>query len=708
METNQHWEILFQRHKEPCFLVDAKTDEVVYLNDNMKLLLGNNLEVIGEKFYKVIKNEVVNGNGSVEEIPPNFDWSEGKVLEREVYDSTMNLHFNITVLLLEYKDKTLYFMKCIPETLVSEKTSCFEQAMTDCIAIMQEDEKTRVPHLLEVLGKHYGADKTYLYRVDHDTMHLPCINYWKKSREILVSPDLSLKMDVSRLLEWLKTRNEAGMLEATLVADQNSHNTGEDLLQVYHLNDLVMSVVEDEAKEAVALLIVSNRTASQNDFRLIQAVSKFVEHDITHSQIKDSVCQETSLDILTGFRTRISYAQRVEEIQNHAPQSIGVVLANVNGLKMVNSEFGYVKGDYMIKKSADMVKEHFNTDFYRIAGDEFVAFFPDIDKEAFEKSCVALQQKLKESEKNLFAVGHSWNTGKYDVLEMIQEADTVMYINKQEYYHNAEIKFHDITDSTLSDLLSFLEDEEFMIYLQPQVRLEDGSLHGAEALIRRYDKKNKKMVFPDQFISLYEKKSIIRHVDIFVVEQVCKLLSEWDKEGKALPISVNLSRVTLLEYGIVKTISDICELYSVPKNLLVIEVTERVGLIENEVASSLIVDFVTHGFKISLDDFGCAYSNIVTLAQIDVDEVKLDKSLVDNLTMSNKNKILVRNVLNMCNELDDTATLAEGIENNEQGQMLYELGCKLGQGYYYSRPIPVQEFEEKYISPDVKEELTNE
>ncbi|MFI3249467.1 MAG: EAL domain-containing protein [Eubacteriales bacterium] len=698
MYENQHWEILFERHTEPCFLVDSESHEILYTNDKMQLLLGDDSDVVGKLFHQVIKNERLCADGSTEEIPPDFDWSDSKVLQRQIYDSTLNLHFDVTILLLDYKDKPILFMKCIPDVDSTGASFSFEQAMTDCIAIMQEDEKKRIPYLLGVLGKFYDADKTYLYRVDRDTMHLPCINFWKKDREISVSPDLSLKMDMERLLNWLKTRDDSGMLESALLhSDTELKTTGDELLQAYHLNNIVMSVVEDSKKEAVALLIVSNRKNIHADFRLLQAVSKFVERDITHSQIKDSICQETDLDILTGFHTRVNYANCVEQLQNHPSKSLGVILANVNGLKMVNSEFGYTKGDYIIKKSAEIIKEHFGINFYRIAGDEFVAFFPDVDKEEFENSSYALQSKLKESTQNFFALGHAWNSGKYDVLEMIQEADTVMYINKQDYYHNSNLTFHDINDNTLSDLLSFLEAEEFMIYLQPQVRLEDGSLHGAEALIRRYDKKNKKMVFPDQFISLYEKKSIIRHVDIFVVEQVCKLLVEWKKEGKSLPISVNLSRVTLLEYGIVKTIADICDLYDVPRNLLLIEVTERVGLIENDVASSLIVDFITHGFKISLDDFGCAYSNIVTLAQIDVDEVKLDKSLIDNLTMSNKNKILVRNVLRMCNELDDTSTLAEGIENNEQGQLLHELGCELGQGYYYCRPIPVEEFNEKYM-----------
>ncbi len=191
---------------------------------------------------------------------------------------------------------------------------------------------------------------------------------------------------------------------------------------------------------------------------------------------------------------------------------------------------------------------------------------------------------------------------------------------------------------------------------------------------------------------------IIRHVDMFVIESVCKLLKTWISEGKEIPISVNLSRVTLQEYGIVDSIVEICDRYQIPHHLLVVEVTERIGLIENDIASALIETFKSHGFHISLDDFGCAYSNIITLAQIEVDEVKIDKSLVDHIITNPKSRILVRNIVSMCNELEGSATLAEGIETKEQAQLLHEFGCRLGQGYYYSRPLPVEEFYQRYIN----------
>lgn len=402
-------------------------------------------------------------------------------------------------------------------------------------------------------------------------------------------------------------------------------------------------------------------------------------------------------DSLTGLLNRAGFSTRVEELMRLTPTSIGVISININGLKHINDASGMLSGDEHIKTTTARLIDHFGYEFFRMSGDELVAIAPEIEQDKFEQKVNQMHRAMKVTSNYDFSFGHAWGQGGYNVWKLMQEAENIMIINKQEYYANSGKSFDSGDNSLLSNLMSYIADGEFLVYLQPQVHLKNSTIYGAEALIRRFDKKNEKMVFPDQFISLYEKNSIIRHVDMYVVEEVCKLLQSWDKLWKAIPISVNLSRVTLQEYGIVDSIVTMCDKYNIPHKYLVIEVTERVGLVENNVASSLIQQFKNHGFHISLDDFGCAYSNIVTLAQIEVDEVKIDKSLVDDLTISKKNHVLVKNVLSMCNELENTTTLAEGIETIEQAELLLDLGCKLGQGYYYSRPIPVEDFISKYM-----------
>ncbi|MFI3115245.1 MAG: bifunctional diguanylate cyclase/phosphodiesterase [Clostridia bacterium] len=584
---------------------------------------------------------------------------------------------------------------------MNENNISFEESIDLCISFLNEKEDVKIPSLLKILGDFYDADKTYLYMnlTNSDGIRLPCAYNWKKDDSIIIVSDLSEKMSPANFVEWLKQRNEKriNFIERK-DKDFKEGTLNFEILEAFKIENLAISVIEDEEKLPLGTITMSNCRKNTNDFRLLQAVSGFLEKDVTQNELLLNMAKIAEKDILTDFYTHTYYARKIEEIKENLPKSLGIFFANINGLKKINSEFGYTKGDEFIKKATEIMQNHFKIELYRISGDEYVGFFLNVDKNEFEQSINSLRNILKKETYNLFAIGNAFDQGRYDCEQLINDAKAVMYINKQEYYSSAHTGIDEISDSTLSDLFKFLDNGEFSINLQPQFELTTGKIHGAEALIRRFDKTNNKMVFPDQFIPLYEQKSIIRHIDLFVVEEVCKLLNKWSKIDKAVPVSVNLSRVTLLEYGIVDTIMKICDKYDVPHNLLIIEVTERVGLVENNVASSLITNFKKNNFQISLDDFGCAYSNIVTLSQIEVDEIKIDKSLVDNILTNRKNYILVKNILTMCNELGNISTVTEGIEDKEQSDMLRDLNCSLAQGYFYSRPIPVSEFEEKYIN----------
>lgn len=232
-------------------------------------------------------------------------------------------------------------------------------------------------------------------------------------------------------------------------------------------------------------------------------------------------------DTLTGFYNRAGFTSQVDTFTNGEHTSLGVISININGLKNINEHSGITAGDSHIKTCANQLKDHFGYEFYRMSGDEMLAIAPNVEESEFEAKISSLHEKMREEENYNYSFGHAWGSGHLDLWKLMQESETVMFINKQTYYSANTKQLAVKNNGILSDLLSYLADDEFMVYLQPQVHLKDGSLYGAEALIRRYDKKNEKMVFPDQFIPLYEQKSIIRHVDLFVVETVCKLLQQW-------------------------------------------------------------------------------------------------------------------------------------------------------------------------------------
>ncbi len=692
MDRIKQWARYFDHHKYPCFITDLDKGALLYGNPDFLALYGLSEEAFGKAYYDVIDQS----NIHTEKEFPN--WKQQEVFDTESYNKQLNMRFSVHATKLQHDNAIFTEMISVDHDL--QANSHFEEAMSRCIEIYNQPADTVVLSFMELLAEFYDCQRAYVYRFDMETKTINCVSQWSDDPKFQMKQDVNAKLDGVFLIDWLEKAHEVGIVMADRTAENfDPNSTIANFMNTFHMENITLCGVENANHKFVGVVGISNRRDSSVFFdrRLITTISRFIAQDLTQEAFDATLFQLHYRDSLTGFYNRAGYSQKMDKMAEQKFESMGVISVNINGLKMINENTGISGGDLHIKTSTQRLKKHFGYLFFRLSGDEFLAIAPDVDKDEFEGKVMDLHNQMHEESNFDFSLGHTWGGRNYDFHKLVQEAEIVMYINKQEYYSNTSRHFESINDSTLSDLLSYLANDEFMVYLQPQVRLKDGSLYGAEALIRRFDKTNEKMVFPDQFIPIYEQKSVIRHVDMFVVKAVCKLLQQWAKDGKAIPISVNLSRVTLMEYGIVDSIVEICDRYLVPHELLVIEVTERVGLIENNVASSLVQNFKDHGFNISLDDFGCAYSNIVTLAQIRVDEVKIDKSLVDNLTTNKSNHILVKNVLTMCNELEGASTLAEGIEDESQARLLHQLGCHLGQGYFYSRPIPVAEFEKKYI-----------
>lgn len=210
---------------------------------------------------------------------------------------------------------------------------------------------------------------------------------------------------------------------------------------------------------------------------------------------------EEDQDPLTGFFQRSRYQEKVLDLEQHPPKSLGVLFANLNGLRKTNEFFGFEVGDLQIKKTAQTLCKFFPQEFYRISGDEFLCFVPDAGEVEFASQVELLRDHLKETNNTSFAVGHTWASGGYiDVAKLVADADTVMYINKQDYYFTSQKESTEICDSILQDLFQAIENQEFMVYLQPKVNLNTGEMTGAEALIRRYDRRSEKMIYPDSFI----------------------------------------------------------------------------------------------------------------------------------------------------------------------------------------------------------------
>lgn len=242
-----------------------------------------------------------------------------------------------------------------------------------------------------------------------------------------------------------------------------------------------------------------------------------------------------------------------------------------------------------------------------------------------------------------------------------------------------------------------LDRGEFVAYFQPKQRLSDGAIGGAEALVRWIDPA-RGLVPPDQFVPFFERNGFIVEVDLCVFEQVCALIASWIERGiEPVPISVNMSRAHLREQDFIASYERIRERYGVPASLVELELTETLVFGDPGMFVSIIDDIHAHGYRCSLDDFGSGYSSLNMLKDIDIDTMKLDRAffLAGDKT-TRREWDVVESVLDLAKRLD-LETVAEGVEEPGQVDRLRAMDCDLLQGYVFSRPVPVAEFEKMLI-----------
>jgi len=244
-----------------------------------------------------------------------------------------------------------------------------------------------------------------------------------------------------------------------------------------------------------------------------------------------------------------------------------------------------------------------------------------------------------------------------------------------------------------------IEQDEFLVYLQPKFDINTEKIKGAEALIR-WNYKNREMLAPYRFIPYFEKDGTIDKIDDLVLKKVCEAMDSWKKEGKPLyQVSVNLSRSRMYDENLIDKLTGIVDSYGVDHHLIDFELTESATYDNMERMLYVLRELRDRGFKISMDDFGTGYSSLSLLTQMPIDTLKIDKSFVDTIAGDderNEDVILLRHIITLAKELGFVC-LAEGAENRVQIDRLRDLGCEIIQGYYYSKPIPLGEYEEKYL-----------
>lgn len=252
------------------------------------------------------------------------------------------------------------------------------------------------------------------------------------------------------------------------------------------------------------------------------------------------------------------------------------------------------------------------------------------------------------------------------------------------------------------ELKNLLKEGQFQVYFQPQVDMVTLKLHGAEAL-SRWQHPTAGLIFPNSYIPQLEENGAIDDLDMYMFEEVCRIKADWRARGEKYAdtvISVNMSRNHLYNEDFPKQLSEIADKYQVSHDEVEVEITETVFVEDTDKLIERIEAVKKEGFSIAIDDFGSGFSGLNLLKDIAVDTIKIDKGFLHGSGATERGKSIIRNVIALCLDLK-TDVITEGIETEEQIEFIKKCGCKIAQGFYYSKALPLSEFErfaKKYIA----------
>ncbi|MBS7007405.1 sensor domain-containing phosphodiesterase [Anaerostipes sp.] len=573
-----------------------------------------------------------------------------------------------------------------------------DETLLLCIKTLNDtlDLDCAINRLLELIADYYGGDRTYIFEIDHDQKTANNTYEWC-DKNITSEIDQLQGVPLSALENWLSQFKKCGSFSiSSLDQEMNQESEAYGILRRQGIKSLMAAPLYERGKLS-GFIGVDDPKRNRENPDLLKSVTYFIANDLEKRRMVARLEYLSYVDILTGLWNRNKYMEEVFDIEHHGCRNIGVAYVDLNGLKIANNRYGHEYGDKLIIRTAEILESIFGKQIYRIGGDEFVVLCRNISRKEFQDKELMLRKKVKEHREISASIGTTWEEEITNINELINHADELMYANKQKYYEFSVYGGYNHDSAVAEQVLKDIRQDRYQVFLQPKVYLHTGELSGAEALIRRVDSSGE-LIFPDRFIPLYEAEGVIRHIDFYALECVCRLIRQMHDEGHDIgKISVNFSRVTLLEYDIVNRILAVCKKYDVDAGQICIEVTESVSKLKTTELVVLAQKIKDAGFYLSLDDYGAKYSNITLLSNIKFDEVKLDKSIISEIMTNERARAIVRSTIYMCRGFGNTKTTAEGIETEEQMEFLREFQCDCGQGYYFSRPVDTETFIKEYV-----------
>ena len=443
---------------------------------------------------------------------------------------------------------------------------------------------------------------------------------------------------------------------------------------------------------------------------IIQFISRF--SDISEKKnTEERIYHLAHYDLITGLPNRAFFQDQLERDISHArrqDETLALLFLDLDNFKVINDAFGHPAGDSLLKQVARRLSEVTRKDdmLARIGGDEFTILLTNTQSNqdtalVAEKilNCFVMPFNHEEMEVVVSAsIGIStFPSDGEDALTLLKNADSAMYQAKQKGRNNFQFFTAEMNSrvqerlSLENDMRKALEQNEFILHYQPQVNLETGEIIACEALVR-WQHPTQGLISPFTFIPVAEESGLIVPLGEWVMRAALTQLNEWHQaELPKIRMSVNLSAQQFGKHNLAHTVTTILNETGMDANCLELELTESMLMADVNSTIETLHTLRDMGIQLSIDDFGTGYSSMAYLKRFPIDKLKIDRSFVCDLTTDSEDAAIVTATIALGHSLNLTM-VAEGVETEQQLGFLRTQGCEQIQGYYFSRPLPAEEF----------------
>ncbi|WP_164549019.1 EAL domain-containing protein [Amphritea opalescens] len=671
---------LIDHSNDALFVINAKTARIIDINQASCDYLGYSRE-------QLLNTRVIDFSATHQDLDSwqrilkillsNTQNSIFESVHRTVDGREVPVEISSTVLNLDGEQIVLSTVRDITERKLIEKRSRqesdFLQAVIDCIG----DPVTVIGTDYRVIKSNRAADDYFYHCLQQDDK--PCY----RSVDQHGSP-----CDICPLTDVMESQKPTTRIHEHALANGETRTFELMASPLYDTEGNITGLVESSRD-------ITDHIAIQKSLQEKEKSLDFLAHH----------------DTLTKLPNRLLFNDRLKQALLHAKRldkTVGLLFIDLDEFKGINDSFGHNLGDQLLIKVSERLQHHvrdYDT-ISRLGGDEFTIIVEDIQhpddlaliaqnlQTAFNEPIILEEQQLHIS----LSIGISVFPDDAEQPEdLVRNADTAMYRAKSTGKNRYEFYTHEMTDQALERIMMLgamrnaIEHDQFILHYQPQIDITDNRIIGAEALIRWKDPQLG-LIPPDRFIPLAEKNGMIKIIDLWVLDTVCRNIRQWQIAGYQVPrISVNISARHFGTNNLPSDVETILKRNQCSSDMIELEITEGVILNNPARAGKELKQIRDMGIRLAIDDFGTGYSSLSYLKSLPLDRLKIDHSFITDIPEDQNDQAIARAVIALSNSLG-LEVIAEGMETEQQRQFLIDEGCLYAQGFLFSKGVPEEEF----------------